>query len=99
MWAFWNKWRPNYYRQTPDDLGVGVADMAFVKGVGDPLYMTQIPYLVRGQLYSLEGNHAYTNQGLTAVSIDPMSQGFAGDLALQALVDLASQPPASTPSP
>lgn len=79
---------PQSYTKNNDYLGVGAMDMAFNKGVGDPWFRTPGAYFVARDLRPLEGQYAYTNQGQSAVSVDPMSQGFAGELALQTLADL-----------
>jgi hypothetical protein len=63
---------------------VGAQDQAFYSTTLNPPYMSS--FYVRRSLGPIEGNTAYTNQGTSRVSIDPMSQGFAGDLALQNLI-------------
>jgi hypothetical protein len=74
--------------QTREFYPVGAQDVAFFNNSLNPLY--QDSFHVMGQLYTRAPNTAYTNQGRSAVSIDPMSQGFAGDLALQNLLQMTS---------
>jgi hypothetical protein len=81
-------WLPFFFRPRPL-YPVGAQDQAFSTVLQNPAYMSS--FYVRGDLRPLKPNTAYTNQGTKLVSIDPMSQGFAGDLALQNLIAMTGQ--------
>jgi hypothetical protein len=83
------RWFPFFLAPRPL-YPVGAQDEAFYSTTLNPAY--QQSHYVLASLATRAANTAYTNQGRTAVSIDPMSQGFAGDLALQNLLAMQGQP-------
>jgi hypothetical protein len=82
------QWLPFFFVPRPL-YPVGAQDEAYLSTTYNPLY--QDSFHVMDQLRTRAPNTAYTNQGRTAVSIDPMSQGFAGVLAVQNLIAMQGQ--------
>lgn len=84
------RWLPWRYGVTPDNRGVGRSNMPFEMVVGNPLYSLPDAYFVRASIRTHQPNTAYTSQAVSDVTINPNSQGFAGVLALQELLNLQS---------